>query len=142
MNISKKHEIIKRIYQDLNGPERYVCCQILCFLLTKEAKKLKHITYNTIITWAKLDNSSSMNTVHILKATDYLSSSRLHLLHMQFQFIENENSEPIPVDNDDVSLAIKSGVFYHPETGEILENFNNHLFPYFVPTEMLGSLHE
>lgn len=141
MNISEKHLIIERIDQDLQDPVKSVCLQILCFLLSEDASNLKHITFKTIITGTKIDLSSEKSNLYLIKATDYLSSNKLHLLNMQFQFIENDDSDPIHIENDDISLALDSGEFYHPETGILLENFNNFIYPYFTPTEKLERLH-
>ncbi|MFV2622788.1 hypothetical protein ACNIU2_05625, partial [Escherichia coli] len=78
----------------------------------------------------------------LIKATDYLSSYKAHLLDMHFQYIDNLTEEPIPVEDDLISYALDTGSFYHPETGELVDNFSQYLYPYFTPSSLLESLHE
>jgi hypothetical protein len=60
---------------------------------------------------------------------------------MHFQYIDDTLDEPLAVEDDLISYALDTGKFYHPETGELIDNFNQFLFPYFTPTEYLESLH-
>lgn len=137
----KKSDIFEQINRDLADPDSSVCRLIVSFLVSSEAKTLRHITHKTLVIGAGLDVSTPEGQIPFIKATDYLSSHRLHLLEMHFQFIDGSSDEPLDIDNDIVSYALHSGCFYHPDTGALVEEFNKYLFPYFSPTEMLDMLH-
>lgn len=139
--MTTKRDIHQRIEQDLQGPEVDLCRVVVNFLTSEEAKRLRHITYITLVNGAGYQCASPEQRVLLVKVTDYLSSNRMHLLNMHFQFIQNDDSDPIPVDNDEISLALHSGTFYHPENGQLVENFGQYLFPYFTPTEKLGEIY-
>ncbi|EPE7163205.1 hypothetical protein ACSMAE_000487 [Cronobacter sakazakii] len=136
-----KHDIYSKIHQDLNGPVQELCREIVDFLISEKAKPLKHITYLSLVNGTHFDLDKIENQILLLKVTDYLSSNRMHLLNMHFQFIESDKSEPIPVDDADLSHALHTGEFYHPESGKLVENYNHFLFPYFTPTKVLEQLH-
>ncbi|EPY7075303.1 hypothetical protein [Klebsiella pneumoniae] len=137
-----KHDIYSKIRDDLSGPVGELCRDVVEFLTSPEAKPLKHITYMSLVHGTRLNVESNDAKVLLIKVTDYLSSNRLHLLDMHFQFIETDDSDPIPVDDDDLSYALKTGQFYHPNSGKLVDNYNHHLFPYFTPTDALEQLHE
>ena len=137
-----KHDIYSKINHDLHGPVGDLCRVVVDFLTSKEAKSLKHITYVSLVNGTKLDVQNNDAKVLLIKVTDYLSSNRMHLLDMHFQYIESDDSDPIPVDDDDVSHALHTGKFYHPYSGQLVDNYNHYLFPYFSPTDALEELHE
>ncbi|QEW32003.1 hypothetical protein D0N50_10090 [Erwinia billingiae] len=136
-----KHDIYSKIDHDLDGPVRDLCRVIVEFLTSNPAKPLKHITYVTLVNGSKLSAHNEEEKIKLLRVTDYLSSNRLHLLDMHFQFIESDDSDPVPIDDADLSKALYTGEFYHPESGQLIEDFNHYLFPYFTPTNFLESLH-
>lgn len=136
-----KHDIYTQINHDLEGPMGDLCREIVDFLTSEDAKSLKHITYITLVNGTDLNTDNDAVKVMLLKVTDYLSSNRLHLLNMHFQYIESDDSEPIPIDDADLSQALFSGKFYHPASGKLVENYNHYLFPYFTPTKVLEHLH-
>lgn len=136
-----KHDIFSQIRHDLNGPAEDLCRVIVDFLISHKARNLKHITYVTLVNGSQLNSDNDEERIVLLKVTDYLSSNRLHLLDMHFQFIESDDSDPVPIDDADLSHALFTGEFYHPDSGKLVENFNQHLFPYFTPSKVLESLH-
>ncbi|KZR33156.1 hypothetical protein [Enterobacter genomosp. S] len=134
-------DIFRQIEQDFKDPARYVCRTLFLFLTSENARKVKHFTYKTLINGTGLDVTTPEDYVLIIKATDYFSSYKAHLLNMHFQYIDDTLEEPIAVDDDLISHALDTGKFYHPETGELVDNFNKYLYPYFTPSDFLESLH-
>ena len=135
-------DIHDKIQRDLDGPLECLCREIVDFLVSEQAKPLKHITYITLVNGSQLRFDSVEDRVQLLKVTDYLSSHRLHLLDMHFQFIESDSSEPVLVDDEEISHALHTGEFYHPQSGQLVEDYNRFLFPFFTPTETLERLHD
>jgi len=136
-----KRDIFDRIQNDLEGPVFYLCRDVVSFLISDNAKKLNHITYHTLLNGVEILDLKPTDRALLLKVTDYLSSNKLHLLDMHFQFIESDDSEPVPLDDEEISSALFEGVFYHPETGRPVENYRDLIFPYFTPTKLLESIH-
>lgn len=142
MKKMKKCDMFKQIEEDFNDPIREVCRTLFLFLISDNARTITHYTYKTLINGSGIDVSTSDDYVLLIKATDYFSSCRAHLLEMHFQYIDSSYDEPIYVEDDIVSYAIDTGKFYHPETGALVPDFEISLFPYFIPTKQLGELHE
>lgn len=136
-----KRDIYSKIELDLSGPVVELCREVVDFLTSENARPLKHITYITLVNGAKYSFADHEEKILLVKVTDYLSSNRLHLLDMHFQFIESDDSEPVPIDDDELSHALHTGEFYHPESGELVENYDHFLFPYFTPSEQLEQIH-
>lgn len=136
------HDIYDKIQRDLDGSLEALCRDIVEFLVSDQAKPLKHITYITLVNGSRLRFEDTETQIQLLKVTDYLSSHRLHLLDMHFQFVENDSSEPVPVDDEEISHALHTGEFYHPKSGQLIQDYNRFLFPFFTPTEALERLHD
>lgn len=136
-----KHDINVKIQEDLKGPVFYLCREIVSFLTSEDAKNLTHITYVTLINGTGKSFSSPEESTLLIKATDYLSSNKVHLLDMHFQFIESDNEEPIPLQEHEISHLLSKNEFFHPVTGEKVDNYQTLIFPYFTPTKLLESIH-
>ncbi len=136
------HDVYDKIQRDLDGPLESLCRDVVVFLVSKQAKSLKHITYVSLVNGSQRGFKTTESQVQLLKVTDYLSSHRLHLLNMHFQFIESDESVPIPIDDEELSHALHTGKFYHPKSGMLVENYDRFLFPFFTRTEILEQLHE
>jgi hypothetical protein len=135
-------DILSQIEEDFNDPTRYVCRALFLFLISKDARQIKHYTYKTLINGSGLDLETPEDYRLIIKVTDYFSSYKIHLLNMHFQYIDDTLDEPLSVEDDLISYALDSGNFYHPETGELVKDFNQYLFPYFTPSDVLETFHE
>ncbi len=130
-----------KVHRDLGDSDvSKLCTHIVKFLVSDKAVRLKHITFGTLHSELKI-SWDEQEKLQLIKATDYLSSGRLHLLNMKFQLIDDPNSDPIPIEDQYISAAFNSGVLYNPTTGNEVENFKSKLFPYFEPTEMLMGMH-
>ncbi|EKN5029785.1 MULTISPECIES: hypothetical protein [Yersinia] len=135
-------QLLHKAAGDLTGPQYELCAAIIEFLLSDRAKPLRHITYKTLVNEVGLEDENPQNQVYLIYVTDYLSSGKLHLLDIQFQFIDPQTDEPIPIDSDTLSYALDSGNFYHPENGALIHNFKRYIFPFFTPSAELSQLHD
>ncbi|WP_188009240.1 hypothetical protein [Grimontia hollisae] len=111
--------------------------KVVSFLLGLDSSHLQHITFGTLFQVLSIDSDDEVAYSHLVKVTDYLTSYRLHLLDMQFHFIDSELSDPFPVDKSELHQALKSGLFYHPLTGLEVFDFKDRIYPYFEPSEEL-----
>lgn len=118
-----------------------LCLKIIEFLLHSKSEGLNHITFGSFRTALNLSTNNEVD-IQLLKITDYLSSGKLHLLEMKYQYIDEFEDDPIPLDNDMVFDAIYGNVFFHPYTGDNIVEFKSKIFPYFLPSEELKRIHE
>jgi hypothetical protein len=120
-----------------------LCAKIIHLLVSDGFRELRHITYLHLFQQLSLavDDDKAREIIAI---TDYLSSDRLKLLEMKFQFYDDndDDSLPIEIDNSDVTSAMVDGKFYHPISGKLVDDFRRRVFAYFAPSEQLRKVHE
>ena len=71
-------------------------------------------------------------TEHLLEALQYLSGSRVHILDVVFQLLD-DSGEFINLKNKDVKDARYTGVLINPNTGEQVDNFEQKVHMVFAP---------
>lgn len=78
------------------------------------------------------------NTIGLKEAEELADEAVMDgILKKDYEFID-ESGEPIPVKTSEVNAARGGGRFYHPETGERVENFI--FYPVYKPTDKLKEL--
>ncbi|KZK65706.1 hypothetical protein A1L58_06355 [Shewanella baltica] len=123
------------------NPELGILCIRTIELLTDVSfKHINHITYQLVFQELGIDKSDAQ-AKNVVVVIDYLSSERLKLLEMRFQFQDSGASHLHQIDAIDVIEAMSDGNFYHPITGELVEDFKQKIFAYFVPSEQLRKVH-
>lgn len=75
----------------------------------------------------------------LLTAITILVSSRLELLQPRAMLIEDDEKE-FELEPGELSAARNEGALAHPETGELIPDFEAKLYPFFVPTQRLKSI--
>lgn len=90
-------------------------------------KKIKHLSYTKISQVMQVDRPDVL-----LRAAQYFSGERVKLLQMKFELIF-ENSICL-LDNEAVYSAEETGKLIHPETGDPVPDYEQHVFPFFVPS--------
>jgi len=135
MVVSKK-EIEKQIYEDWgSNPQSEICIAILGYLLRVPTNNLQHITYGSfrkVIGTNYSDND-------LIQAIQYLCGDYINLLEAKFELIENDDNI-FALSDDEVSLAQKTGMLIHPDTGEVVNNFKEKVFMYFKPSPRINLL--
>lgn len=132
----EKAAVIERIDEDLGRlPEVKRACLAIVEYLSVEREHVKRVTFRQLGRIAGLDKIAD-----VLPAVEYLSGGRVHLLDPRFEFIDARDDfiEEIPIDQ--VARARAEAVFYHPRTGEPVDNFENYLFMFFVLSDDARSL--
>ena len=130
-----KQEVIEQIYDDWGQrPESGICISILDYLLSSLDRNLSHITYGNL----RKVVGKSYDDKEILSAVQYLCGDKLHLLDTKFELIEDENF--IDVSKSDMHSATATGKLCHPETGELISNFEERVFIYFQPGSFLKKI--
>lgn len=135
--MDSKERILSQIHEDWGEkPQSKVCALILEYLLQFPANQLAHITYGRLrnIIGTQYKNSD------LLVAIQYLIGEGTKLLEVGFELIEEDDSFPYPLANSEVNLANETGELYHPETGEIVNDYENKVFMYFKPSSLVKAI--
>ncbi|WEY37753.1 hypothetical protein [Paraburkholderia sp. SUR17] len=124
--------VIDRIERDL-GPlpaVREACLAIVEFLSSSWDPGLQRVTFGQLTKAAGLSEVDE-----VLPAVQYLSGGRLHLLEPKFEFIDLDTDTIEEVSSERVR-RLRNGEepFYHPDTGEKVENIERSLYMFFVPS--------
>lgn len=136
MELSKEL-IMTQIYEDWgDSPQSEICVALLNYLIHLSIDKQYHITFGSL----KIVIGNKYTNVDLLKAVQYLCGDRIKLLDINFELLEDE--EFFPLSKSDVSDAKKTGELVHPQTGEIVEDFEEKVFMYFVPSSLIKNIYE
>ncbi len=121
-----KEVVIKRIISDWkHDSEAIKFLTNLTEYLFRNKNQQLHLTYRSIANITG-SNSFKKNT----ELTNYLTGIRVPLLKLKLEYINGNNVWDI--EDEDLYLAITLGEVVHPESGELIQDAANHLFPYFV----------
>lgn len=93
---------------------------------------LKRLTFGQLYGLATKSDASKED---IARALQYLTGHDLHLLDTEFEFID-ENEETFYFNLDDLNTARHDGDLFHPESGERIDNYEERVFPTFVPSSL------
>lgn len=121
---------LKKIRKDLS-PELQGASARLVEYVFLHKKEIKHLSYTRIAQIIETQEPSVL-----LAVVQYCAGARLGLLDMRFELILNDSV--FELDNSDVHDAENGGVLIHPETGDPVENYERHVYPFFVPSSLVG----
>ncbi|NEO83840.1 MAG: hypothetical protein F6J87_06195 [Spirulina sp. SIO3F2] len=123
--------LLQHIKKDWSeSPQAKICEEILEYLISYKNPEKLHLTYGII----KKILSNGYSDIHILQALQYLSGDRVPLLKSKFEMIDDCGDEYL-LDDEDVAVAQKTGVLFHPEKEEVVEDFENKVFIYFIASD-------
>jgi hypothetical protein len=133
--VISKQGILEQIYEDWGQkPQSQICATILDYLLHIGDKPSLHITYGSLRKLLGVTYKDS----EILMAVQYLCGDRTHLLEAKFELIDNDNYIDIP--NSELKLARATGQLVHPESGELISNFEEKVYIYFQPSSLVKNI--
>lgn len=93
---------------------------------------LKRLTFGQL---DKLAAKTEAKEADVARAIQYLTGHDLHLLDMQFEFIDDED-EVFYFDANVLDAARRDGELNHPETGDPIDNYEDRVFVTFVPSPL------
>lgn len=127
-----KELIIKQIYEDLgNSLQSEICVKLFNYLIQLPIDKQHHITFGSL----KIVIGNKYTNIDLLQCIQYLCGDRINLLDTNFELLEDE--EFFPLSKSEVSDAQRTGELVHPQTGEIIGDFEKKVFMYFVPSSLI-----
>ena len=113
-------------------PATDLCIKILEFIDKSPRNNLNFLTFKSFcnaVDKSYIDES-------LLTAINILVSSRNPLLETHAMLVDNDETEH-EISSEDFSYAQATGELIHPYSGQPVENFEEHIIPFFTPTERL-----
>lgn len=124
-----REELLAR-WQDV--PAADICMKILDFVEKTPPDELHFLTFTTLCRAAGRDNVD----VDLLAAVNILAGSRLALFDAHALFIDDDETEH-ELSPEEIAEAKATGEFIHPETGEVVPDYERHIIPFFSPNKRL-----
>lgn len=123
---------IKKIEKDLHSEHLKSLCIDVVLSVNDQQQRLKREYFK----FKNIEDSIKRNASKedLLTALTYLSGESNRFLETKFQFIDDYGySFILPIE--EVEEAMKSGLFCHPDTGDVVENFKNKIYVVYKPHE-------
>lgn len=131
-----KQEIVEKIHQDWGDlPQSKICTSILEYLLNTNDSTYFYITYGSL----RKIIGNEYGDGAILMAVQYLCGERTNLLNANFEIIDDDENR-FDITHDDLKLARMTGQLFHPDNGEIVHNFEEKVYMYFQPSQVVRNI--
>lgn len=106
------------------------CVAILEYVEHKPRGELEFLTFRSIL------NIVSRNDIdaNIVAAINILCSDRISALESHMMFVDADCQEYV-IEAPDFEEAKLTGALVHPESGDLVDDFEGKVFPFFTPTE-------
>ena len=99
--------------------------------------ELSHLTFGKIRRIANKQAQVDLSERDLVSLTAYLCRDDLNILQVGFEFLDEDNDEIYPISKADISRAEQERSFPHPVTGNLIENFKDHVLIFFEPGEKI-----
>lgn len=121
-----KQLVLRKIETDLKfQPElKLACCAFVEFVSKHKPEDLLQITFGLISRTAQIEVVDAIPVAH------YFTGPLNHILDKKFLF--SYFGEDYEIDDSLISDARNGNIFYHPDTGEEVSNYEEYIFLYFV----------
>jgi hypothetical protein len=117
--------VIQKASKDLSNKELYRACFNVCeYIKNTKPSLLQHINYSTLYTASKAENEELL-----LQTIQYLTGARTQVLDSAYELFYDDF--PIQIEKSYLVEADREGVFVHPDTGEIIDNYQSFIEIYF-----------
>lgn len=109
-----------------------LCASILDFVASRPPDHLQMLTLRTLTHAAGKEKFDAK----VLSAVTILSTSEFSFLDPHTLFIDDDD-EQYEIPLTELAEARAAGSLVHPESGEIIRDFEEKIVPYFVPSNRL-----
>jgi hypothetical protein len=131
-----RQQIIEQIKQDWGDqPQSEICSSIFKYLLNLKNQNYFHITYGSLRSVV----GGNYEDCIMLICIQYLCGERTHLLNTNFELVDDDENR-FEITDTELKIAQSTGQFIHPETGELINNFENQICIYFQPSQLVKNI--
>lgn len=127
-----KKEVAKNWH---DSPSLEVCLRILDYIYELPEDELEMLTF---VSFSNAVGAKEVNE-DVVRAVALLANTSIHALDTKLLFVDDDEEE-YEIEKITLATARTNGKFIHPVTGEEVEDFEEKIIPYFVPTERLLNL--
>jgi len=106
-----------------------LCVAIVDYLASLPAEQLQMITFRTLSSGVGKDHIDD----ELMRALTILVSSRVAALDAHALFVDEDQLEH-ELTPEELAQARATGRLVHPETGELVSEFESKVIPFFVPS--------
>lgn len=111
-----------------------LCFQIVDFVAKLPADHSRMLTFKTI---THITGKKSVDD-DLLAAINILASTRIAALDAHAMLVDDDNEEH-EIEPSELASAQATGTLIHPETGEKVSDYEEKVFPFFVPTDRFAA---
>jgi len=129
---SRIGSIMARFADIWRGAPEYRLCRAVTDYVLEHAADDFHLSFEAIQRLAQ-DNGIDSD-VTVMRSVQYLAGHDIHLLDVDFEFVEDDQS-PLAVDPKVVMAAENGSPFLHPRTGAVVPDYAQKLFLFFKASE-------
>lgn len=123
----KKDMVISRIVDDdPSEPLKDACLRLVDYVYSHN--DLAHLTFTRL---AKIVGSD--DSLLVLQMTQYLAGAAVPLLDVKFELIIED--EAFELEPEYLEEAQRTRKLMHPENGVEVEDYEEKIYPYFVPSQ-------
>lgn len=113
-----------------NPPVLQLCLKLVEYVASLPPDQRQMLTYRTFVKASGKDQIDQ----ELMAAITILSTSKIHAFNFHGLFVD-ENEDEYELSAADIASARASGEFVHPQTGELIPDFEERIIPFFSPSE-------
>lgn len=122
----KNHNEMKALIQaDLTEKDQAQACLDIIDSIFKDTPERRQHNYKFNQIYQRIKYRNSVDST--ISALIYLSGSKTRFLRQSYQFID-DYGQLYDLEHSEVIEAVEDNEFYHPETGERVEEFDKKIF--------------
>ena len=130
MPLERIRKEVERIWD--HSPEAATCFLLLEYMESVPFDQLQFLTFRTLTSAVGREEVDH----ELIAAINILASSKLGLLEAHALFVD-ENEEEYELTSAELDQAMHHGELAHPESGEMVSDFQDRIIPYFAATARL-----
>jgi hypothetical protein len=136
MTIEELKGQVRAVWRDT--PAADLCIQILEYLGKGKPERLKMITFRDLV------GATGKATVdsELLTAVAILTNSTFSVLDARALLVDEDETEH-EISREEFAEARRTGSLIHPDSGKPVQDFEDHIIPFFVPSDrFLAEYHD
>ena len=117
------------------SPEMATSLRIIRHIRKHDSSQLRHLTFNALRSIGQPEED-----LVLMRVLAILSGPSFNVLGQKFEFLDEQEDEYIDLVSEDVTEALRTGVFYHPTSGYPVPDFQRYIFVYYQAGDGLSDV--